>query len=675
MPRIIVVLIVASLLLVFHGLGAAYEPMPAEATTNPEGGSEPRSEIENVFIVIIDGIRNSEAFEHPMHVFIPRIWNDLRPLGTIYSSFVNAGHTATSAGHGAITSGVTQFIPNTLWFTHEDIVRIQEEPSLFQYYRKQRGIPEDKTWIINGKGGMIEYVGISQHPSFRGDFAPSLSFHDLVSDDTTWAEAERVIDTYHPSLAMINLADVDEYGHTGNWKLYTQAIRRADQIVYDLCQKIWSDPFYDGNTAIFITSDHGRHLDGVFDGFKEHGCSCMGCRAVPFLAIGPGIKQDAVVSKRGFLRDIAPTVACMLDFDVHLARGRILRDLFETPPAGEPMALVDPVVAAAADKTHVAACLLGDMSGSIAYSYAANRGSRREGFAILSGGTTNFSPSIAALDDRVAVAWTCGFADGSYRIAARESTDNGSSWNEGIVLDGQYPYWEDLFPCAFYSGNELRVVWTEARISRCAVNMAVIRDGEVVRTDTFYDVFTERPRCSAGPGGTHAVFQRLDGTEKNFDIRYCFHDDNGWLPSVNTGATIGESLRPDVVADSNGIHLVWGENDNSLFRLMSRRSAEGTVWSDSVEIGSSGFGAWRPRLAAANGKLLTVWEGYDNDVPGIFASSSADSGATWSTAVRLTPPEEVATNPAMVIDEANVLHLVWMKGSQPTRLGWMHLQL
>jgi len=676
MPRVIIALIVVSLLLYTHALGLAFSgpPKPDEATPHPRSGLGPRGEIENLFIVIIDGIRNSEAFDDPTHRFIPHIWNDLRPQGTIYTSFLNAGHTATSAGHAAITTGVTQFFPNTLWNVNEDLVRIQEEPSLFQYYRRQMGVPEEAAWIINGKGGMIRYAGVCHHPIYGTDHAPSLSFADLQSDDDTWIEAQRVIDTFHPSLTMINLADVDQLGHTGNWKRYTDAILRADEIVFDLCQKIWNDPVYDGNTAIIITSDHGRHLDSVLDGFKEHGCSCMGCRAVPFLAIGPGIRQGASVSERAFLCDIAPTVAYMLGFDAHYARGRVLNDLFVAPPVENPAALVDPAVASDGDRIHVAACKRFGGCSSIVYSHYGNRGAR-PGYAVLSSGTNNFSPALAASDGRVAVAWVCYLSDGACRIVVRESTDGGVTWGAGVFLDETYTFWEDLFPSASYCDDELHVVWTESRISRGAVNCVLLRDSSAIRKDTYFDLFDERPRCSSADDGAHMVLQRLDGNEKNFDIQYCFHGSEGWLPPVISGVTPGESLRPDLAVDSQGIHIVWGEKDEGFFRTLSRSSTDGTSWTDPVEIGTSVFGAWRPRVVAANGKLYAAWEGYDDEIPGIFGSTSDDGGTTWTTAVRLTPVGEAARDPILAPCANGELHLVWTKGFGPTKIGWRRLHL
>jgi len=126
--------------------------------------------VENVFIMVIDGLKNTEAFDDPTHQYIPRIWNDLRPLGTIYRNFYNMGQTGTTSGHTNICSGVVQFLPNILNATYDPIVIMQEEPSIFQYYRSQLHVPEDKTWIINGKGEIIQYVGNCLYPVYSNRY-------------------------------------------------------------------------------------------------------------------------------------------------------------------------------------------------------------------------------------------------------------------------------------------------------------------------------------------------------------------------------------------------------------------------------------------------------------------------------------------------------------------------
>src|SRR4030042_6509207 len=104
---------------------------------------------ENVILVIIDGLRNDEAFDDPTHQYIPHIWNDLRPQGVINTSFWNTGITLTTAAHATIFTGVRQ--P----FANQGIASADQRakyPNIFEYYRKQKNVPQEKVWFISGKG-------------------------------------------------------------------------------------------------------------------------------------------------------------------------------------------------------------------------------------------------------------------------------------------------------------------------------------------------------------------------------------------------------------------------------------------------------------------------------------------------------------------------------------------
>lgn len=167
-------------------------------------------ETENVFIVVIDGLRNQEAFEDSTHQYIPHIWNDLRPKGTIYRNFYNVSNTSTCSGHAVITSGVEQYIPLNYREGCGVLDVYQKEPSIFEYYRKQLDVCKEKTWIVNGKGAQMGGSGQSMNPRFGPDYAPNVSFWPLGRPDPdTWEELQRVMDLYHPSLVLVNLRDVD----------------------------------------------------------------------------------------------------------------------------------------------------------------------------------------------------------------------------------------------------------------------------------------------------------------------------------------------------------------------------------------------------------------------------------------------------------------------------------
>jgi len=627
--------------------------------------------IENVFIIIIDGLRASEGFDDPGHQYIPRIWNELRPYGTIYTNFFNQGYTLTTASHATITSGVSQFIPNTIRIPGEDTQRVQEEPSIFQYYRSQLNVPADKTWIVNGKGQLLNHIGICQNPWYRNSYAPRLAFRTQKRDELTWNEARRIIDVHRPSLMLINLRDVDQCGHTGIWNDYVDAIRKADEMVYDLCCRILLDPHYRDNTVVLVTSDHGRHLEGVSTGFQDHGCSCSGCRNVPLLAIGSNIKKNRVITRTARLADIAPTVAAMLGFEAKFHQGRVLADMFENPPVAQYPAFLRPAVESYGVGVHLAGCCLMNSRSQIIYARSSDGGQTWLQRMVLSSAPINMRVNLAVSGDKVAAVWN-QYSDGANcSVALRESRNRGISWSPIIKLSGDAAVQPDYFPDVCYRQGLLNVVWQEKQL----VRLAVLQNTTIIQEDTFFEITAGRPRCAPNQLGTHVVYQRYIPDSKNWDVAYSLHDGTGWRTPVQLCSTPGDSLRPDIAADANGIHVVWAERDNGSFKIVNKNSADGITWTSGVIIAAPPLGAWHPRIVSTANELLTVWEHYSDSTPALFAARSLDGGRTWTPPVRITPGARADTFPSFSVSPSNIMHLFWMRSPQPSSILGFRRQL
>ncbi|MFB3896292.1 MAG: CehA/McbA family metallohydrolase [bacterium] len=264
----------------------------------------------NVFIVVIDGARYTETFgdntANQDHGIIPHIWNDLRPLGSINTSFYNLGTTVTNPGHANIATGTWQYINN-------DGLQRPYNPTFFEYYRQQEGIDSTLTWLVTGKTKLNICSYSTTTAGYTGaPYRAMTSLHDVM-DNQVFDNLTTIMNTYHPKLVLVNLASVDSSGHSGNWSSYTSAIHNADQIVYNLWSKITSDPYYQDKTDLIVTDDHGRH-DDAHGGFRNHGCTCDGCRHVMFLALGPDFKSNYIDPKPRSQIDICPTIGWILGF-------------------------------------------------------------------------------------------------------------------------------------------------------------------------------------------------------------------------------------------------------------------------------------------------------------------------------------------------------------------------
>lgn len=268
---------------------------------------------QNVFIVVIDGVRYSETFGSEGQ-YIPNMWNKLRTQGAIYTNFRNDGHTATISGHTAILTGTWQKLIN-------DGSQRSSSPTLFEYFRRQKMLPEESCSIVSGKS-KLDALTYSTDREYGSNYKASFSY-GRESDIKTWKKLIEVMDKHHPRLVMVTFVETDHNGHAGNWKGYLSALRQADSLVNLLWGKIQTDSIYKNSTTLFVTSDHGRH-DDEHGGFQHHGDSCEGCRHIWLLALGPDFKPNTVVSKNTYQIDLTPTVGQILRLQLPSPPGRSL---------------------------------------------------------------------------------------------------------------------------------------------------------------------------------------------------------------------------------------------------------------------------------------------------------------------------------------------------------------
>lgn len=282
----------------------------------------------HVFIAVMDGVRYTETFGDPTHEFIPRLWNDLRPHGTLFTNFWNRGITVTRQGHSSLISGTWQMVYN-------GSARLTR-PTLFEYYRDERGAPESKCWSVFGKGE-YSFMPYSSHPCYGARLAGR---HVWGSKDTAWNEfsaagdagvLEKVLDvmrTDQPDIVFINFGYPDHCAHvTKDISEYQAAVKNCDEQLARLWEAIQADPHYRDTTTVFFTNDHGRHTTD----FKSHGDHCEGCEHIFLLVVGPDVKRDTVVDSEALQIDVAPTAAELLGIQTPLATGRVLTECLVEP--------------------------------------------------------------------------------------------------------------------------------------------------------------------------------------------------------------------------------------------------------------------------------------------------------------------------------------------------------
>lgn len=289
---------------------------------------QPVFKTERVVILVIDGARYSETWGDSSHQYVPHLANDFAPIGCISGNFRNNGPTYTSAGHTAITTGFYQEINNAG-------AELPANPSLFQYYLQQRGLDSTAAWIIASKD-KLEVLANTTDETWQNQHQPAtdcgINGGGLGSgyrhDSLTFNRTLEIFSSHHPNLVLINFREPDFSGHQGIWTNYLQGITDTDASAWLLWNYLQNDPYYSDKTSLFITNDHGRHLDTVSTGFSSHGDDCEGCRHINFFACGPDFKQNYLGQSPRELIDITATVAYLLHLEMKGLEGNVMYELF-----------------------------------------------------------------------------------------------------------------------------------------------------------------------------------------------------------------------------------------------------------------------------------------------------------------------------------------------------------
>lgn len=280
---------------------------------------------ENVIIIVIDGPRYSETWGDPGMSHIPRM-KKISESGVFFASFYNNGDTYTIPGYTSLITGNNQTIDDSG-------LEIPGLPSVFQYWNKQYDGIFPASRIIASKY-KLSVLSDCMDSTYNGHFMPVNDCGDgsgtgYRSDSITLNIALKILAEEHPRLTLIGFAEPDYSAHQNNWNNYIEAIETTDRYVSRIWDFVESDIRYKGKTSLFITNDHGRHLDGIADGFVSHGDTCIGCRHISLLAIGPDFKKFEKVNIDRELTDIPASIAEILKFSMPTGHGEILKELFK----------------------------------------------------------------------------------------------------------------------------------------------------------------------------------------------------------------------------------------------------------------------------------------------------------------------------------------------------------
>ncbi len=141
--------------------------------------------------------------------------------------------------------------------------------------------------------------------------SPKVATYDLQPEMSAYAVAERAIEklsTNEYDVMILNFANCDMVGHTGDFNAAVKAVKVVDECVKKVIDKI-----LDLNGVAIITADHGnadKMQDEDGSPFTAHTTN-----QVPFIIVGNEVK-GIKLRDDGILADVAPTLLDLMQTEI-----------------------------------------------------------------------------------------------------------------------------------------------------------------------------------------------------------------------------------------------------------------------------------------------------------------------------------------------------------------------
>ncbi len=124
--------------------------------------------------------------------------------------------------------------------------------------------------------------------------------------------------TKQPRALYILLGEGDEWAHEGRYDLYLDAAFRADRFIERVWTTLQSIPEYAGQTALVVTTDHGR--GATTKDWGDHGTDVPAAERTWIAVLGPGVpalgvRRDVTVTTS----QVAATIAALVGEDFRQA--------------------------------------------------------------------------------------------------------------------------------------------------------------------------------------------------------------------------------------------------------------------------------------------------------------------------------------------------------------------
>jgi hypothetical protein len=309
---------------------AGCRPAPSVVSASPSlcAGADRKL----LIVLFGGGTRSSESVDDPAHRWVPRLWHEMAPRGTLLTNMRVEHKVVHPNSAGSVVTGHWEW-------DDIDWTRPVAHPTVYEIYRKARGAADTEAWAFvyasilaqTGHSESAEYgasfgANIVEPPTLPRATAEAMDVllaraaatgspeaereaaaeaarlaradsrattaglrsaaareffvdryerwkggHGTTSHDAFLADcAVACMERFAPSVMSVDFGEID-CAHYGSWSRYVEAIRRTDELTWQPWRAVEEHDGYRGRTLMLVLPDHGRELDRPgHHGFIHH---------------------------------------------------------------------------------------------------------------------------------------------------------------------------------------------------------------------------------------------------------------------------------------------------------------------------------------------------------------------------------------------------------------------
>ena len=331
------------------------------------GRAQQRMPAKNIIVITLDGFRWQEMFggvdaelvrnkdfnqgdsarimqkywaETPQErrmKLLPFFWSEIAAKGRIFgnrtlgSKVDNANpHWFSYPGYSEIFCGLADSAVNSNDYPpnpHTNVLEFLHKQSGFKGKVAAFGAWDAFDRILNEKRAGFPVICGPDNCGGRNPGAREQMINDLKRDAYSPFGIAEQLDVFthyaaleylknrRPRVLYISYGETDEWAHHAHYRDYLDAAAQTDRWIRDIWNWVQSDPQYRNQTALFITTDHGR---GDIDKtqWTSHGSDIEDSHEIWFAAMGPGLPAGGEMKQpvQLFQKQFAQTIAEWLGF-------------------------------------------------------------------------------------------------------------------------------------------------------------------------------------------------------------------------------------------------------------------------------------------------------------------------------------------------------------------------